>query len=101
MFCKGRYPLIAIKPCNVWNYLIRHYQKSLTTDGFTSFAFFNQIAGSMKTAPMTIELMTHPGAQAYAEETALLTSDWMTKVPYELTLINYNQLRSRYSRNPA
>jgi predicted glycoside hydrolase/deacetylase ChbG (UPF0249 family) len=76
----------------LWNFSLRHYQKTLTTELFTSLAIFYEQAGTLTRVPKTIELMTHPGATNCATETELLSRDWEDACPFQLALINYNQL---------
>lgn len=76
----------------LWNYTLRHYHKTTTTELFTTFAVFHNKGGSLIRVPKTVELMTHPGALNNAEETALVNRGLKDACPFQMKLINYNQL---------
>lgn len=68
----------------VWNFLLRHWYSTATTQGFTSFReFYDLVAISglgrwlRDDKSAVIELMTHPGNPLFQEETALLYSPWV------------------------
>jgi chitin disaccharide deacetylase len=77
---------------SVWNGALRHYAGASTTDRFTDFGDFVALAGRLRSLPRTIELMVHPGGPQSAVETALLTSDWRTKLPFPTELVSYHAL---------
>ncbi len=81
----------------LWNFALRHYGRTKTTSGFTSFAEFNWlVAAGRKIRHKTVELMVHPGSAAFEEETRLLDGDWQDKIGADegekVQLISYSEL---------
>ena len=74
----------------LWNAALRHCVKTTTTDGFTSLGEFASLLRSGALSRWTqqrrsIEVMTHPGIDLFAEETRLLESDFLRAQPFELS----------------
>jgi len=86
----GRWPLLARKA--VWNFALRHYYHTITTNGFTSLQIFTEAASEKKLGYRSVELMVHPGGDSFAEETRLLCTDWWQKIPVTISRINYHEL---------
>jgi len=76
----------------LWNYALRNYFRTATTDGFTSLEIFHQTAATFGHNYKVIELMVHPGNRAMATETALLREEWWKDMPFPIQVINYNKL---------
>lgn len=76
----------------LWNYALRYYVPTVTTDIFAPFADFHACLQAGHRHTDSIELMCHPGAQAYAQETALLWSDWKHGLAKDARLISFNDL---------
>lgn len=76
----------------LWNNSIRYYYKTSTTDYFTSLNDFAYIANNLVKNPRSIELMVHPGSIHNELELNILKQGLETLCPFELRLINYNQL---------
>lgn len=76
----------------LWNGLLRHYAGASTTERFTSFDDFLQLAPRLSNPPRTLELMAHPGGAAFVEETALLSTPWREALPFPTELISYRAL---------
>lgn len=76
----------------IYNASLRHVYATATTEGFTEFLSYGQMLrnGGAPDCP-SVELMAHPGAAKYAEETALLEGAWNADAPH-LRLINYHAL---------
>ena len=81
-----------------WNWALRNYYKTRTTDYFTNFNRFSENLGAGTAHAGIWELMCHPGqpyfpGQRYVEnERELLWSEWVQKSPVTIELISYNQL---------
>src|SRR5262245_31637644 len=78
---------------SVYNNLLRNLYTTTTTSGFTDLVTFNDNAQQGIIQHDTVELMVHPGqiTEDIAEH-ELLSSPWKESIPYEVELINYNQL---------
>jgi predicted glycoside hydrolase/deacetylase ChbG (UPF0249 family) len=86
----GRLPKLAQKA--VWNFALRHYYRTITTDGFTSLQIFSEAAHERKINHRSVELMVHPGGVSYGEENRILDTDWWREIPVKIEHINYNEL---------
>jgi chitin disaccharide deacetylase len=76
----------------VWDFALRHYVATTSTDGFTSFMIFHEVAQQKALAQKTFELMVHPGTAAFDVETALLSEPWQQRMQFETKLISFNEL---------
>lgn len=81
----------------VWNGALTVLSGAKSTRHFTNFKWFLQMArtgalngGSALRGP--VELMCHPGHSGFAEETALLDTDWRSQIGFPVKLINFNDL---------
>lgn len=77
---------------SIWQMALRHYYKTTTTSVFTSFATFLTVANSKLLSVDSIELMVHPGHEAFSEETLLLDEEWLREIPFPVQLITYDEL---------
>ena len=75
---------------NIWNFALRHYYHTITTQGMCSLAEFYEtaLAGSLRYD--LYEIMVHPGPAVYVKETELLTSPWETRLPYEIRFVTFS-----------
>ena len=81
-----------------YNFLLRHYVKTVTTDGFSEFQAFHEMATTTVLKHKIIELMIHPGSIDYEgseEETDLLRTDWENQLMFPVELISYANLPLR------
>ena len=76
----------------IWDLALRHYYRTTTTSGFTSFATFHDLAKTTSLNYDSIELMVHPGHIHFEEETQLLYTDWQKTLPFSTELISYHDL---------
>ncbi len=76
-----------------WDFALRHYYKTTTTDGLTTLSIFCEIGKRTELSGSTIELMTHPGHPAYESETQLLYRPWEQEMPFPVELIDYHALK--------
>jgi len=82
----------------IYNFFLRHYVKTATTNGFCEFQAFHEIATTTVLKHKLIELMIHPGSIDYKgseEETDLLKTDWENQLMFPVKLISYNDLPLR------
>lgn len=86
----ARRRLLASKA--LWNCALRNYFATATTDGFTSLEIFHRTAATLGRYFTVVELMVHPGGEAYVAETALLTREWWRDVPFPIQVMSYNEL---------
>jgi predicted glycoside hydrolase/deacetylase ChbG (UPF0249 family) len=77
----------------MWHLALRHYYRTVTTDGFSSLADFVEVASSRVLALNSVEVMVHPGHADYAEETSLLHTNWQERVLSPMELISYDELQ--------
>jgi chitin disaccharide deacetylase len=75
-----------------WNFALRNYVPTRTTDGFLSFANFYQLLQSGMRIRGTLELMCHPGGALFVEETELLHGNWRDRFAQDAELISFNDL---------
>jgi chitin disaccharide deacetylase len=75
-----------------WNFALRHYLPTITTDGFASFLAFHERLQTGFPWKGSIELMCHPGRDNFAAETELLRGNWKVTLAKDAQLISYNEL---------
>lgn len=74
----------------IWNASLRLLApRTRTTEAFTSFQAFYELSKRRNSWPDRIELMCHPGAAAFAEETSHLEE---AVFDHKTTLISYNEI---------
>jgi predicted glycoside hydrolase/deacetylase ChbG (UPF0249 family) len=77
----------------LYNFMLRNFYFTKTTDGFGDFTSFYQNALLNNLKYDSVEVMVHPGGELFfKKESELLQSDWKKEIPFNLELINYNQL---------
>ncbi|MBA5864707.1 MAG: ChbG/HpnK family deacetylase [Nitrospira sp. CR1.1] len=76
----------------VWDFALRRFYATTTTEGLTTFSTFYNLAKTRKLLCHSIELMTHPGHAEYDEETRLLERDWENEIVFPVDLISYHAL---------
>ena len=74
-----------------YNFLLKRYYATKTTQGFTYFKTFRERAMSGALRFGSIGAMVHPGSQTYGYETDLLRSPWREAVPFPVRLIIYHE----------
>ena len=74
----------------VYNFALRHFIGSKTTDGFSSLIGFVNGAGQIQEQCDTFEIMVHPGTDAKEDE--ILNSDWRAQMPFDISYLNYDLL---------
>jgi predicted glycoside hydrolase/deacetylase ChbG (UPF0249 family) len=79
----------------VWNFMLRNYYPTATTDHFTSLsAFWNNVRGG-RVFDGVVEVMVHPGHPKYVEETKLAQSDWGSHAGLRCSLVTYREIQNR------
>ena len=82
-----------------YNFALRHYIKTNTTQGFTDFDSFYKAAIIGQVHFETVEVMVHPGSKVYGEkETQLLKTFWEHDVNDEIRFVNFKNLHSNNRR---
>ena len=89
---RTRQQVLQITQKALWNFCLRHFHKTITTEIFTSYEVFYNNAHSIIYSPMSVELMTHPGSSTYAAETELLRRNLERQCPFKIVMINYKEL---------
>lgn len=75
----------------LFNTALRGYYRTATTAGFTELSTYARMVLHGVPAAPSVELMVHPGAAKYVQETALLESGWAPE-PSLFRLIPYTAL---------
>jgi chitin disaccharide deacetylase len=75
----------------LWNFALRRWHRTRTTDGFTSLGGFDAwVAAWGRPAGRSVELMVHPGGAAMFDiENRLLEEDWRGRLPFPTELVSY------------
>lgn len=81
-------PLLMTKKW-VWNNTARHLLGLKAADYFTDLLSF---IDARPAHPCSVEVMVHPGHDAYAEEFEILNREWWTHTCLETSFINYHEL---------
>ena len=85
-------PMVLLASKAMWNFMLRHWYPTRTTDYFASFAPFNERLHAGLELNGTIELACHPGGEGFRTETAMLSEPWKAALPRNAQLITYNDL---------
>ena len=85
----------------LWNAALRRYYPTVTTSGFTDLKDFFDAAQDQQIRYRSVELMVHPGAREYREESELLVEPWRDRLRFQSTLINFNNLTEKVARSDA
>jgi len=76
----------------LWAQALRNLYRTRTTRWFTAFATFHARLHEFTGGAATFEVMTHPGHDAFIEETALLDTEWKHAPGSHIDLIRYTDL---------
>lgn len=85
-------PWLRIQAKRLWDNALRYYYATTTASGFTSLATFIEVAKTRRLNFDSVELMVHPGHQAFRLETEVLNSDWSKALPFPVRLISYRDI---------
>jgi hypothetical protein len=72
-----------------WNFCVRNFVRTTTTQGFCSFVEFLETAAAGCLRYETYEVMVHPGSPQFAQENKSLTESWRDRLPYVFDFISY------------
>lgn len=76
-----------------WNFMLRHYVATRTTDRFLAFINFHEhLCAGHRWRTRSAELMCHAGGKGFAKETELLWGNWKDELAPDAQLISYNEL---------
>ena len=76
-----------------YNFLLRHYYRTETTQGFSGFRLFYEYARSRIMKHRTFEVTVHPENPYYdPSEIAILESSWREELNFPVRLISYLEL---------
>ena len=77
-----------------YNFLLRHYFPTKTTDGFSGFRLFYESARLGKMDHRTFEANVHPGNSYYhPEEVEILKGPWRDALSFPVRLISYHEIQ--------
>lgn len=76
----------------IWHWALRHYYRTTTTSGFTSFGTYYDRARAGILDHDLIEVEVHPGHEAYEAETRLLESNWQERISFSICPISYDEV---------
>jgi len=77
----------------LFNFLLRHYYKTQTTQGFTDFKAYAEYGTTTNMIHKSVEAMVHLGAEGYADESELLEEPWQDTWEHPVSLISYRDLK--------
>ncbi|RPJ79727.1 MAG: ChbG/HpnK family deacetylase [Alphaproteobacteria bacterium] len=91
--CNHKTSLILLTKKRIFNFMQRHYYATKTTSIFTVlFTFYEKGKLNKLKKYRSCEIVVHPGAVNSNDEMALLMSPWIKDLPFDIKLINYNEL---------
>ena len=77
----------------VYNFALRHYYSTATTDGFSDFNLFYKTAKAGNLKGRVYEVTVHPGSSYYPKnEIDTLKSNWRERLNFPVQLISYSEL---------
>jgi len=77
----------------VFNFMLRHYYRTRTTEGFSGFQLFHQVGRVKRMKHRSFEVVVHPGSEYYEqEEIELLESPWRDSLKFPVHLMSYCEL---------
>jgi predicted glycoside hydrolase/deacetylase ChbG (UPF0249 family) len=76
----------------LYNFLLKHYKRTKTTQGFTDLKAFCEVGKSRELTHKNVEIMVHPGLDGYDDGTDLLSGPWLQGLKFPVRLINYMNL---------
>jgi predicted glycoside hydrolase/deacetylase ChbG (UPF0249 family) len=78
---------------SLYNFVLRHYVKSKTTQSFSDFNLFYEMVNSANVKLRSSEVVVHPGNSFYdSAEIDLLKGPWRESLPFPVRLISYHEL---------
>jgi predicted glycoside hydrolase/deacetylase ChbG (UPF0249 family) len=77
---------------HLYNFALRHYYRTRTTQGFTDFKGFMEHCTKGRLKYRTVELMVHPGSDLYENDYEQLAKPWRERLKFPVSLINYREI---------
>lgn len=79
----------------LYNFLLRHYYRTKTTQAFSGFRLFYENAKSSKMKyPTKVEVCVHPGSDYYdPSEIEILQGPWREELGFPIRLISYDDIK--------
>ena len=78
---------------SAYNWALRNYYPTKTSEGFSGFRLFYEYAKKRPMNHRTFEVNVHPANPYYdAEEERILAAPWESDLNFPIQLISYNQL---------
>ena len=77
---------------SVFNFALKHYYRTKTTQGFTDFKAFIEQGTRRQIKHRTVEVMVHPGSDVYEDESDQLAAPWNEDMKFPVRLINYRDI---------
>lgn len=76
-----------------YNFMLRNYYRTKTTQGFSGFRMFYEYARSEKMNFRSFEVVVHPGNDYYdLDEIEILKGPWEDELGFPVRLISYHEL---------
>ena len=76
----------------IYNFLLKHYKRTITTQGFTDLKAFCDVGKSRYLMHKSVEIMVHPGLDNYNDGTDLLLGPWCQGLKFPVRLISFADL---------
>ena len=78
----------------LYNFLLRHYYRTKSTQAFSGFRLFYENAKSNKMKYRTVEVGVHPGSDYYdPNEIEILEGPWREELGFPIRLISYYDIK--------
>lgn len=80
---------------SVWNFALRNWVRTKTTDGFSDFSSFIRASRERPLGLGSLEVMVHPGADnelGFQDEIEVLETSWEDELPFPVRLLSYHEL---------
>ena len=77
---------------SAFNFALRHYYQTNTTQGFTDFKTFVEQGTRRRLKYRNVEIMVHPGSSVYEDESDALAEPWNERMEFPVKLINYRDI---------
>ena len=86
-------PRVLLFKKALFNFLLKNYYRTETTQGFTDFRTFVEYGTTKRMKYRCVEAMVHLGTDGYEDDTELLETRWQNSLKFPVGLISYRDLR--------
>lgn len=83
---------IFLQKKKLFNFMLKNYYRTKTTDIFTDLSTFIEIGKMKKIQGQSAELMVHPGDETEKSQNELLSTTWQDHLCFETKMISYKDL---------